>query len=65
MGECGRCLQHMYPGIWCLIVHGGVRAERFKVPLTSVSDCHINQLFFAGERLKTQCVVVLVLAVGW
>lgn len=26
-----------------------VRAERFKVTLALVSDCNINQLFFAGE----------------
>lgn len=46
-------------------VHGEVRAERLKVTLASVSDCSINQLFFASEQVKIQCVVVLMLAVGW
>lgn len=57
---------------WYLVfkVHGGVRAERFKVILALVSDCTINQLFFAGlpkpgQWVKIQYVVVLVLAVGW
>lgn len=55
----------MYPGIWCLKYTEEVRAEIFKVTLASVSDCNINQLFFAGEQVKIQRVVVLMLAVGW
>lgn len=53
--------------LWYLVfkVHGGVRAERFKVTLALVSDCNINQLFFAGEQVKIKRVVVLMLAVGW
>lgn len=58
--------------LWYLVfkVHGGVRAEEFKFILASVSDCTINQLFFAGlpkpgQWVKIQCVIVLVLAVGW
>lgn len=37
------------PSYFMFKIYGGVRAERFKVTLASVSDCSINQLFFAGE----------------
>lgn len=45
------------PSYFMFKVYGGVRAERFKVTLGSVSDCDISQ-FFAGEWVKIQCVVV-------
>lgn len=41
MGECGKCLWHVHPGIWCFNCMEG-ETERFKVTLGSVSDCSIH-----------------------
>lgn len=57
MGEGERCL------VLVLKAHGGVKAEKLKVALSSVSDCSITQ--FASEKVRIQCVVALVLTVGY
>lgn len=57
-GACGSCAL-------VFKVHRGVGAKRFSVSLALVSDCNINQLFFASGQVKIQCVVVLVLTIRW